>query len=684
MKNPGLMKKYTIFIILIYIASILIILPAQAAENSEARGNARDIPVIERVGEKDVKGDNITLYGLEDERFNITVESSYTGTDQLVYTVVSTDRFGITTEGKINNTWIGKISFIPNNNDVGIIAFSIRVKEVHSQSQDELDVELVINNKNDPPEFEMIKDIVAYQGKWAVININATDDDGIHTGLAIPESLSFSNNITFAVPGIEEDVNYKFKSPDQISETVWNIKFQLKPDNDMIGKYRLRFQVKDMQNDIDEVMINLTIMNVNDPPGTPEITNPTNSLFFTNSKIVFNGRCDDPDLEVKGSGEVLNYTWETLLNDQERILGYGKEITIPGLEEGNHTVTLTVRDKAGESSETSIDLTIRSLFDLTPADATKSFVDDKLDLLRFSSEDGVKFEAEFSQTYPWVDITKMSSKIDGIDLVITLELQGSVKNSTGNNYYVYVVRDTHTEDEIVLSSSALPSFYSPSSALIYHSFVFEGGKGFQNKIGTEESFRILDNNKLEFRIRITYLETISGMPQNFGLFAIARYSTESGTLEGQYIYTYDAVGTGAVTQEGPTQFPDVEPEESFFHEPIFLAIMGVIILIIISIVVLYFIKVQKEKKDLVAPPSYDFKMVSGFQDQEQYESLYGSSVTQAQVPPPMGPPGMGMPPPGMGMPPQPGGPPRPGPSCPKCGKAIVVGMTKCPHCQNPL
>jgi hypothetical protein len=702
MKAAVKKKCISIIIISIFLLSIVTILPSAISisdETDESRSgpSSRAAPEITRINNINVVNSKITIPGKQDEWINLTVYAKDSDGDELVF-IDKSDKFVIEKEGKEGEFWLGNITFLPRNSDVGNFTAPVVVKEKDGPAQHEITITFDIENKNDPPILDPIEDLVIYQDKMGNITPTATDIDLILEEQNIPgvdEELTFSNNLTFAVPGVELNENYFF--------TPSTGKFQFRPDNSMVGKYRVRFKVEDLKREFDEQVINLTVLNVNDPPATPDIINPTSSLFYTNSQIVFRGRCDDPDLEVASANEELNYTWVSTMNELDTVLGYGNDITVKDLPIGNHTVTLTVRDKAGLESRTSIDIAVKSLFQLTPKDAAMTYSDEKLDLLLFTSNDGVKFEQDFSQNYPSVDIVTISSKLDVLDLVITVELQGAIKNTTGYNYYVYVVKSSHAEDELQMSGSSLPTFYSPQVTEIYHTFTFEGGKGFVSKIGTDESFRIFDSNKMEFRIRVTYLETIAGMPENFGIFGVARYSTQSGSLEGQYVYTYDALGTGGIEAQPPPQIEDIGSEAGLLSEPFVQAALLIIVLIIVIIIVMYVVKIRKEKKDLVAPPSYDYKFVSGLQDQDQYESLYGKGGTQTQMamggmPPGMPPPMPGMPPgmppgapmpPGRPMPPgaPPGGPgakPQAGTSCPKCGKAIVIGMSKCPHCSASL
>jgi hypothetical protein len=228
------------------------------------------------------------------------------------------------------------------------------------------------------------------------LNLTATDEDGIVPYNIYEEKLTFYNNLSFAIDDIKENDNYYFSTTHNVGTKIWTTSFQFRPDNTMIGRYVISFSVEDLRREGMSFDINLTVMNVNDGPETPEIINPTTSLFYTNSRVPFKATCHDPDEEVDGSGEELNYTWSTSVKANEYILGYGEELTAQNMEIGNHTVTLTVRDMGGVTSEETIDIQIKSRYKLTKENADQTYTDDPLDLLRFRSDDGVKFEAGFS------------------------------------------------------------------------------------------------------------------------------------------------------------------------------------------------------------------------------------------------------------------------------------------------
>jgi cyclophilin family peptidyl-prolyl cis-trans isomerase len=195
----------------------------------------------------------------------------------------------------------------------------------------------------------------------------------------------------------------------------------------------------------------------------------------------------------------------------------------------------------GLSKSITMNLTIEKSFRLDPKVASKAYTDETQDLLLFTSEDGVKFKSEFSLGYPEVDIISLSSEIKGIDLVVTLEMQGTIKNATGYYYNVYIVNSNHEAEDMVLTGDNLPDFYKPPDSKVYHKFKYEGGKGFVQTVTFAESFKLVEKTKMEFSVQVAYLEEIKDLPEDFGIFAVAKVEL---TPPNEYIFTYDSLGTG--------------------------------------------------------------------------------------------------------------------------------------------
>lgn len=132
----------------------------------------------------------------------------------------------------------------------------------------------------------------------------------------------------------------------------------LTPTNDDVGTYEVNIKVDDQQatDNIVQTTFTFMIKNVNDPPETPVISSPeADSIHIVETDIEFKGTCDDPDLYLDDSTERLTYKWTT--DQSTDILSFDREFATQ-LEEGVYTITLTVSDRADESTSTEITITV--------------------------------------------------------------------------------------------------------------------------------------------------------------------------------------------------------------------------------------------------------------------------------------------------------------------------------------
>jgi parallel beta-helix repeat protein len=126
----------------------------------------------------------------------------------------------------------------------------------------------------------------------------------------------------------------------------------LEPEDDWCGMETLTFYANDSRWEI-SYEINVTITNVNDPPGIVEIIAPkNNSIFYEKDILQFQGKCIDPDLPY---GDKITFSW---FSDRDGEIGKGINITGINLSVGQHIITLLVKDKSEVSSQKSITLII--------------------------------------------------------------------------------------------------------------------------------------------------------------------------------------------------------------------------------------------------------------------------------------------------------------------------------------
>lgn len=125
----------------------------------------------------------------------------------------------------------------------------------------------------------------------------------------------------------------------------------------------------------------------NSPP-QPYILTPDGSSFDSTSTIPLEGEANDlEDDQIAPS----NFSWTSSLDGS---LGTGRNLDIKGLSVGTHTITLSVTDSDGATSETSIDLTVTLPAETSPSEqpvASESILIDADGLASFGGT-GVKID----------------------------------------------------------------------------------------------------------------------------------------------------------------------------------------------------------------------------------------------------------------------------------------------------
>jgi hypothetical protein len=133
-----------------------------------------------------------------------------------------------------------------------------------------------------------------------------------------------------------------------------NGKVILKPKPNWNGMETLTFRASKT----DEIVfasdiVNITVTPVNDPPGPAEIISPIEGAqIFANYTLVFKGGCEDPDLIY---GDELTYTW---FSNRSGKLGEDEIFRNVSLPIGYHRITLAVTDWYGDTTYTTVNITI--------------------------------------------------------------------------------------------------------------------------------------------------------------------------------------------------------------------------------------------------------------------------------------------------------------------------------------
>jgi parallel beta-helix repeat protein len=116
------------------------------------------------------------------------------------------------------------------------------------------------------------------------------------------------------------------------------------PNKDWYGLEIVTFYVSN-DNFTIGTTINIIVSPINDPPQIPKIISPVDETYIYEGNLLnFSCECFDPDLP----NDELNYIWSS---DLQGDIGTGEKLIGVNLETGEHIITLTVTDKAGESSK---------------------------------------------------------------------------------------------------------------------------------------------------------------------------------------------------------------------------------------------------------------------------------------------------------------------------------------------
>jgi hypothetical protein len=165
------------------------------------------------------------------------------------------------------------------------------------------------------------------------------------------------DNLTFGYDGNE----YINVTIDQVSGMV-----TFEPIEDWYGEETINFYANDsFEHSADSMTI--TVNNINDPPGIPEIIFPdpdSDKVFREGEPILFvvvtyDADIHNPDLDSGLIDDLLKYSWTSNTTQMIRITD---NFTYSELPEGKHRITVTVTDLSGESTSTFVDVTIFGSF----------------------------------------------------------------------------------------------------------------------------------------------------------------------------------------------------------------------------------------------------------------------------------------------------------------------------------
>lgn len=260
--------------------------------------NVNDPPILEPIGDQ---------VATEDEEFEMKVVAHDIDVgDRLTYYVdTELEEFEIDKD-------TGEVSFTPTNDDVGEHEVTFIVKDEEGATAEEK-ITLIVENVNDPPVIEPIRNIKINEDEEFELKVIANDPDK-------GDEITFSDNTKL------------FKIDPKTGEISFT------PTNDDVGKHRIEITVTDKSGATASTSFTLEVKNVNDPPQDVRILTPSpGSEYKVNEDIKFSGIAVEVDKD-----DVLKYIWKE--GDIE--LAEGQNVTLR-LPKGEHTITLEVVDSYG-------------------------------------------------------------------------------------------------------------------------------------------------------------------------------------------------------------------------------------------------------------------------------------------------------------------------------------------------
>jgi hypothetical protein len=319
-----------------------------------------DAPVIDSIGNKILSDSTTDLRfssssgAREDEWFNKTIIAHDIDGDSLIFscniTLVSPASIELIPDPISNNKT--NLAIYATNDYVGILDMNIIVSDNNDSSSgqqenpsigpltDYMNLTIRVKNSNDPPKLTSMGEIIGYEDQWLNFSLNATDDDLIHG-----DRLKFSTNITTEMEGLIQGVNYEFNEESG--------EISILPDNDMVGRYWLEFDVSDFDDKSDSKTVNLVVNNVNDPP-LPLISWPSHKQKYNTTTLInFDGTdSTDDDLIY---GDILSYHWSSNISG---VLSTEPKFSTNLTEVGWHKITLSVNDGSSEEAQEYIEIQI--------------------------------------------------------------------------------------------------------------------------------------------------------------------------------------------------------------------------------------------------------------------------------------------------------------------------------------
>jgi hypothetical protein len=249
------------------------------------------------------------------------------------------------------------ISFTPTNKDVGIHHINITAND--GQHETFVNFMAVINNVNDPPYFVKIGnqpvqpnrmvELTVQEDAWNNFSVKVSDPDH---DIGIIDKLIFKTN--FSDPAFH------------VNRTTGNISFFPLQKHVNLGWVRVLINVSDNKGGFDLQWLNITVLNINDPPEEPQIV-----LGYYKELTV---NCSVSEV-LDEDGDTLIYTWD--FGDETEITHTGLYANHTYPQQGEYTIRIRVTDGQGGKTEATLDVKVP--IEKSSGDGKDNDTDDKND-----------------------------------------------------------------------------------------------------------------------------------------------------------------------------------------------------------------------------------------------------------------------------------------------------------------
>lgn len=499
------------------------------------------------------------------------------GGDPLLFSVDENPHLNVT----INP--YGGVDIIPEADWWGATSLTFHAADMDGVASDTIEVS--VTPVNDPPRIISLNGIGAHPARGYVafwVNVEGTL-------IIVPEVVDVDDeesDLTFSINQTPENLLFNPSNGTIVYSPTWND----------VGMHWVNLRVEDPSGGADNSTIRIEVIGYNRPPNPPEIyvVEPEHNRVAgspLNFVAILHGDPDgDPIAEIvwkMGDGSV--YTGE------ERI-----SHTYSG--PGTYTVTLTVSDPLGLSTNATLEITI------LPQPTQADYLSGYHSFWKDPSGDAVVYEKRQNsdildirqEERVGVDLTNVTAEGRRDGLLVTVKVSGGVITDGTVKYTVYIVSRDFVERPVRINITTIeeflpPAYYGSSKVFLYRTFsgILNNPHNF-----TAEG----ENLKLFIPLKDLITASVPLEQGNFSVFVVAEEASQTLTKTGlrKSIRSFDTAGEGAATYR-------VEPRErtggtgggaeSVFQDNtltfLLIAVIGVVILLLAG----FFLKRYRKKEE---------------------------------------------------------------------------------------